>query len=60
MSYDPQKIIKIHNNVPWDWKYSTQYPQIFYIGMYMRIFHGIVLVPQNIVMDMNNITHTNL
>jgi hypothetical protein len=25
-------------------------------GKYLGIFHGIVLVPQNIVMDLNNVT----
>ena len=37
-------IIQIHNNVLWDWKHSTKY------SPHSRIFHGILSVPQNIVM----------
>ena len=31
-----------------------------YIWEYPRMFYGIMLVPQNIVMDMNNVMHMTL
>jgi hypothetical protein len=44
-------IIQIHNNVMWDWQYSTWYLD----GMweYHGIFCGILSVSHNIVMDLN-------
>ena len=46
-------LIKIHNNVLWDWKYFAKYSS--HSPLNKRIFHRIMSIPQNIVMDMNNI-----
>ena len=52
-------IIKIHNNVLWDWNYSTKHSQIsthsVWMWKYLEMFCEILLVPHNIVMDMNNV-----
>ena len=52
-------IIRIHSGVMWDWHYAMEYSYIFphiqfECRTYLGIFHGILSVPQNIVMDMNN------
>ena len=41
-------IIQVHNNVMWDWMWE-----------YLGIICGILLVPHNIVMDMNNVVNLN-
>ena len=46
-------IIQIHNNVLWDWQYSMEYSS--YFSPNVGIFHEILAVPHNIVMDLNNI-----
>ena len=52
-------IIQIHNSFLWDWQYSIKYSQMFihstWMWEYPRLFFGILLVPQNIVMDLNNV-----
>ena len=46
-------IIQIHKNVMGDWQY---FGKIFYHSDWMwEIFHIILLVPQNILMDLNNV-----
>ena len=48
-------IIQIHNNVLWDWLYFMEYsPHSIWMW---RIFYGILLVPQNTVMDLNNVMY---
>ena len=44
-------IIRIHNNVLWDWQYATKYSWIFLtFSLNVRMS-----IPQNIVMDLNNV-----
>ena len=47
--------IQIHNNVLWDWQDFMKYSQLFSTFKFPEIFHEIMLVLQNIVMDMNNV-----
>ena len=46
-------IIQIHNNVLWDSRYFTEYFSN-YIWMW-GTFYEVLLVPQNIVMNLNNV-----
>ena len=46
-------IIQIHNNVMWDWEYFAEYSS--HCDRMYRIFFIILLVPQNIVMDLNDV-----
>jgi len=53
-------IIQIHNNVLWKWNYSTNYSLLFStfslkLGNIRKIFNGMLLVPRNIVMELNNV-----
>ena len=45
-----RNIIQIHNIVSWDWKYPMEYPRIFPYPTY----YGILSIPHNIIMDLNN------
>ena len=46
-------IIQIHNSVLWNWQYFVEYsPHSIWMW---RIFHIILAVPHNIVMDMYNV-----
>ena len=45
--------VQIHSNVLGDWHYSTNYSP--YSIWVWGIFRGIMSVPQNIVMNMNNV-----
>ena len=46
-------IIHIHNIIMWDWQYYVEYSSH---SIWMReIFYKILLVPHNIVMDLNNV-----
>ena len=49
-------IIRIHIGFLCDWQYSTKYSQ--FPQIYTRIFHGLLLVPQDIVMDLNNVVES--
>ena len=51
-------IIQIHNNVLWDWQSSVEYSP--YLVWMWRIFHRILSVPHNIVMDLNNVVQGNM
>ena len=46
-------IIQIHNNVMWDWRYATNIPDI-QPKWGPGAFCGILSVPQNIVLNLNN------
>ena len=52
--------IHIHNNVLWDCQYVMEYSLIFLCAIWMweyhGLFHGIVSVPQNALMYLNNVT----
>jgi hypothetical protein len=52
----PHNIIQIHNSVLWDWQYSVEYAP--HSDWMWGILHTILLVPQNIVMDLNNVMHS--
>ena len=46
-------IIQFHNNVMWDWQYSTKYSSYSYL--IWEMFYIILSVQCSIVMDMNNV-----
>ena len=49
-------IIQIHNNIAWDWQYYMEYSKIPSWSIWRReIFYGIMSIPHNIVMDLNNV-----
>ena len=51
-------IIQIHINVLWDWQYSMKYIKYFCIPIEwrnMEIFYEMLSIPQNNVMDLNNV-----
>ena len=43
------------NNVMWDWQYYVKYSS--HLAWIWGIFHIILSVPQNIVLDLNNVCH---
>ena len=49
----PHNIIQIHKNVLWDSQYFAKKPLTF--CLHDEMFCKILSVPQNIVMDMNNV-----
>ena len=48
-------MIHIHNIVLCDWQYFTEYSP--YLNRIQEHYAKIVLVPHNIVMDMNNVMY---
>ena len=46
-------IIRIHNNVLWDYQYYVNIFPIFSLNV--GLFYKLLSIPQNIVMDMNNV-----
>jgi hypothetical protein len=54
-------IIQIHNSAMWDRQYSMEYfPHSDIMWKYMEIFCGILSVPHNTIMDLNNVMNTIL
>ena len=56
----PRNIIQIHNNVTWDRQYDLKYSTIFphiltKCEKHHGIFYEIMSVPQNTVMNLNNV-----
>ena len=51
-----RNIIFIHNNVLWDWQYYMEYSMCKNVG----IFNGILAVPRNTIMDLNNVMNSFL
>ena len=50
-------IIQIHHVVMWDYQYSEIFSHIqTKCGKHPRIFHRIMLVPRNTILDMDNVT----
>jgi hypothetical protein len=54
--FQSHNIIQIHNNVMWDWQYYVKYSPTFKLNM--RIFLRILSVPDNTIMDLNNVWQT--
>ena len=50
-------IVQIHNNVIWDWQYSTKHSphSVECSDWIWKILCGILSVPRNIVMNLNNV-----
>ena len=48
----------IHNNIMWDWQQSTKmFPNVRYEhGDYLKLFYEILSIPQNIIIDLDNVT----
>ena len=50
-SWTVHNIFQIYNSVLWGWQYSTKCS--------LALFHGNLSIPQNIVMNMNNLIFTS-
>ena len=54
-------IIQIHNNAIWDWQFFTRYSRKFSHSNWMwRIFCGVLSIPRNIVMDLNDVMEVHV